>query len=86
MGFTCRQGSIFARELPDFRDLASREQGTGAASSRRQQVDRGSLANNLLRLRKNCEARGIMAWGAPRGVDDLIAKLRDNKTVRPAVV
>lgn len=22
-----------------------------------------------------------MAWGAPRGVDDLIAKLRDNTTV-----
>lgn len=23
-----------------------------------------------------------MAWGAPRGVDDLIAKLNDNSTVR----
>lgn len=23
-----------------------------------------------------------MAWGAPRGVDDLITKLKDNKTVR----
>lgn len=27
-----------------------------------------------------------MAWGAPRGVDDLIAKLKDNKTVRYIVV
>lgn len=23
-----------------------------------------------------------MVWGAPRGVDDLVAKLKENKTVR----
>ncbi|CAM9778785.1 unnamed protein product, partial [Laminaria digitata] len=51
--------------------------GQPAASSGQRYV---AFPTTQLQLRRHCAGRDIMAWGATRGVDDLIAKLKDNKT------